>query len=420
MNKLKLARDLGVVFLLSACGGAPPATIRGNAVFAVVNGATVAAYAVSSTGAVQTDSPLAITTTDANGNYTLSIPGGNLPSGPVAIQLSSGSYQEEASGATIKIASSKTFTTLLASVTPGGNLNAAVGPLPDIAAQQFSAGLQSGLAAGTALSTQIANADYQVSQAFGLPDVVGVLPANPNGTIPNDPTGQYAIVLTAISQAAAGAGTDSVAIAAAYAQVLATTGSLSTAGGSAVAVTDASGNAASVTPPAVVQLASSVAQIGSGQVAVPGVTPPANFTPPTLTATPSSTAPSGYLPGTPSSATATLTGLGAQSGRIGNSGALLVLATPGTQASALTAPGGTATSGSGVGYYDLFAVGIGGSAVITLTLPPGSSGTPTVFWYNPGTQMYQQAQPTNVSLNGNTISLTFGSGTSPTLAQLNG
>ena len=37
------------------------------------------------------------------------------------------------------------------------------------------------------------NANYVVSQAFGISDVVGILPANTFGVIPNDATGQYAL-----------------------------------------------------------------------------------------------------------------------------------------------------------------------------------------------------------------------------------
>jgi len=159
--------------------------------------------------------------------------------------------------------------------------------------------MQSGLPGGTTLEQLVTNTNYQVSQAFGLPDVVGVVPANPYGTIPNDATGQYALVLAAISKAAHTAGTDSTAMAEAYAKALVQNGNLASMG--SMSVTNAQGSSVSITPPSMSSLATTVAGIGSGSISLSGITPPSSFTAPTFNTNPASTAPSDYIPGTSTS-----------------------------------------------------------------------------------------------------------------------
>lgn len=297
-----------ISLLVSGCGSGngefsnsstAPATINGNAMFGPVSGATVRAYPVLSTGALQTSNVLAIATTDINGNYavTLSSP----PSGPIALQLTGGTYTEEASGAKISLAN-KTYSTLLSSVSAGSSMTAAIGPLPDMAFQAFQAKVQTGLPSGTSLAQAAANANYQVSQAFGLPDVVGVLPTRTTSTISNNAQGQYALVIVSISRTAQTAGTDSTAIAAAYSKGFVQNGNFSNAG-SPVSVTNASGQTISVTPPTLSNLDTTILQIGEGSIDIVGVTPPAGFTPPTFDPTPPSTAPSTYVPGSSNTAT---------------------------------------------------------------------------------------------------------------------
>jgi hypothetical protein len=268
-------------------------TIGGSAIFGPVNGATVSIYAVDSSGNLAS-TPLATGTTDSSGNYSINLD--SPPSGPIAVQLTGGSYAEEAGGATVSL-SNKTYTTLLPSVSDASSYSAALGPLPDMAYQKFAAQMQSGLPGGTTIEQLVTNSNYQVSQAFGLPDIVGVVPANPYGTIPNDATGQYALVLAAISKAANTAGTDSTAMAAAYAKALLQNGNL--AGMGAQTVKNSQGNNVSITPPSMSSLAGTVAAIGNGQIPMTGVTPPSGFIAPTFNANPSTTAPSDYMPGAP-------------------------------------------------------------------------------------------------------------------------
>ena len=286
----------------SSKSSAPTTSITGNGMLGPIAGATVAAYAVNpTTGAADTSSLLGTTTTDSNGNYTMTV---SVSSGPVVIQLTGGSYTEEASNNVVQLGST-TYSTILPSIAANAQLNVAVGPLPNMAYQAFVSQVQAGLESGTTIAQLATNVNYQVSQGFGLPDVVGTLPANPLGAIPNDPTGQYALILAAISQAAQSASTPttSVVLAAALTGSFVSTGSFTALGTGPVSVTDTSGQPVTITPPSLSSLSSTVSQIGSGAAQIFGVNPPSGFTPPTFNPAPPSTAPSGYVPGTPEQST---------------------------------------------------------------------------------------------------------------------
>jgi len=296
-------------FFLGGCSGdsagASAVSITGNAILGPVSNATVTAFALNADGTLDTASPLATSTTDSNGNYSLTIPGIQVPSGPVGIRLSEGSYTEESTSQTISL-SGTTYTTILPTLTSGASLIAAVGPLPDMAYQKFVNDMQAGLPSETTVDQLITNANYQVSQTFGLTDIVGILPANPFGNIPNDATGQYALVMVAISLAAQAAGTDSTAIAAAYAQSFVANGNFA-ALDTLTTVTDASGAQITFTPPSLWYVSQAVSQLLSGEVVIPAVTPPANLTAPTLTTAAPAVAPVDYVVGGGTSTATTTT-----------------------------------------------------------------------------------------------------------------
>lgn len=98
---LALILLIGSLTLLNGCGGggsgettsATSGTISGTAVKGPVDGGTVTAYAVAN-GAM--GAQLASGTTDAQGNFQISI---GAYSGPVMLQLSSGTFTDEATGA---------------------------------------------------------------------------------------------------------------------------------------------------------------------------------------------------------------------------------------------------------------------------------------------------------------------------------
>ena len=98
---LARAATVGALLLLSACGGgggggdadsAIGGVIGGTGIKGPVAGATVTAYSISG-GAM--GARIGTATTDASGNFSLSI---GSYSGPVMLQLSGGTYTDEATG----------------------------------------------------------------------------------------------------------------------------------------------------------------------------------------------------------------------------------------------------------------------------------------------------------------------------------
>ena len=108
-KRLALALAALSFFFLAACGGggdggnpffaAPPGSISGVATKGPVSGATVKAFAVSSGVAGR---QIGIATTDANGAFTMAI---DDHAGAVMLQLTGGTYTDEATGTTMPMAS---------------------------------------------------------------------------------------------------------------------------------------------------------------------------------------------------------------------------------------------------------------------------------------------------------------------------
>ena len=275
------------------------ASIHGNAMLGAVVGAHVTVYAMDpNTGILDANMALGAVVTDSSGEYNVVVDANTLDGHPFALQMRGGSYVEEASGATVVLGDT-TYTTLLPPLATDGNVVAALGPLPDMAYQLFQRQVAAGGAQDSNLATLIANASYQVSQAFGIPDVVGTLPADPNSSIPNDASGQYTLILAAISHAAAQAGVNSTAMAAAFSTTFAADGNFTGLGNGNVTVRDPNGRPISLAPPSFATLQNTVTSIGNGNIVLPRVQPPPSFAPPTLQPRPPDTAPVGYVPGAP-------------------------------------------------------------------------------------------------------------------------
>ncbi len=273
------------------------ASIRGNAMLGAVAGAQVTVYGMNpNTGVLDANVALGLVITDTAGDYNILVDANTLAGHPYALQMHGGSYVEEASGATVELGNT-IYTTLLPPLASDGNVTAALGPLPDMAYQLFQHQVAAGGAQDGNLATLISNASYQVSQAFGIPDVIGTLPANPNQDIPNDATGQYALILAAISHAAAQAGVDSTSMAAAFAISFAADGNLTGVGHGQVTVRDPNGQPITLAPPTFATLQNTVTSIGNGNIVLPHLQPPPSFTAPTFSSLPPLVAPFGYFPG---------------------------------------------------------------------------------------------------------------------------
>ena len=275
------------------------ASIRGNAMLGAVAGAQVTVYGMDpNSGVLDANVALGAVVTDLAGEYNILVDANTLAGHPYAVQMRGGSYVEEASGATVELGNT-IYTTLLPPLASDGNVTAALGPLPDMAYQLFQHQIAAGGAQDGNLATLISNASYQVSQAFGIPDVVGTLPANPNGDIPNDATGQYTLILAALSHAAAQAGVDSTTMAAAFAAGFTADGNFIGVGHSSVTVLDPNGHSITLAPPSFATLQNTVTDIGNGNIVLPHLQPPASFSPPTFQPIPPVIAPATYTPGAP-------------------------------------------------------------------------------------------------------------------------
>ena len=283
-------------------------TITGNVMFGPVNGAAIHVYPISvTTGDLDTSGqPLAKATTKADGTYSLVIPNSDIPSGtPIGVQMTDGSYTEEGSGATVSL-TGQVFKSVLPSVTAGIPVVAAVNAFTDQAFQQFKASVAAGLPIGTTPAVAARNANYAMSQALGVVDIM-VPPANTQGAIPNDASGQMATLLASLSALASSTSTSlgttitSADVAKGMASALtASGGSFSKLGKSAVTITKPDGTTLTFTPPPLTgpgSLATTASGVAAGVIPMANYIPPATLTLPTLNPSPPMTAPASYVPG---------------------------------------------------------------------------------------------------------------------------
>lgn len=258
--------------MISGCGKhyePSAATVTGNTSLGAVDGATVTVYQMSDSGG---PGPIiGIGSTDSSGNFEVHLTRMPFQGMPLLIQSTGGSYSEESSGVQV------TMTNTVSSVVPsslivaGSVSTVANNPLTDMATKRLITQMASGLPGGTTADTAASNANYAVGRAFGITgaDIVGTLPASLKGAVPNDSTGQLALVLATISHEAHTSGVDSMAMANALGASFAATGSFS--GGTAVSVTNAAGQTVSVTPPTFTAMTTVMSGIQSGTVPLAGI-----------------------------------------------------------------------------------------------------------------------------------------------------
>lgn len=177
---------IGATLLLLGCGGgggsvsgngsanvdgAPAGSdgvITGTAVKGPVNGATVTAFAVSNgvTGA-----RIGTGTTDAQGNFTLSI---GPYAGPVMLRMSGGSYIDEATGVSVTMDPADVMTSMIPGAMAGAVMaGVQVTPLTSMA--QARAGAMS----GGMTPENIAAANAAMGNYFSVGDILYTRPINP-------------------------------------------------------------------------------------------------------------------------------------------------------------------------------------------------------------------------------------------------
>lgn len=164
---------------LAACGGGgsgssgtppPPTqgTISGTAVKGPVSGGTVTAYAITNgTMGAQIGSA----TTDSSGNFTISI---GTYTGPVMLQMTGGSYTDEATGTTMSMLSGDAITAVMQTVAAGSTTTGIqMTPLTAMA-QTMAAHMTGGMS-----DANIATANTDVGTYFMVNDILHTMPMNP-------------------------------------------------------------------------------------------------------------------------------------------------------------------------------------------------------------------------------------------------
>ncbi|MDP3857686.1 MAG: hypothetical protein Q8Q73_08000 [Stagnimonas sp.] len=204
---LPLALTAVAALLLAGCGGGgsgvdgaltattPSAqgTVSGSAVKGPVSGATVQAFAL--TGGVM-GAQISSAVTDANGAFTM--PMGSY-AGPLMLQVSGGTYTDEATGAPMTMASGDVMTAALPSVASGASVSGIqVTPVTSMAqtrALQMPGGMT---------DANIAAANAAMGNYFSVSDILRVAPMNPlvpgSGATASPDARNYGMTLAAISQ----------------------------------------------------------------------------------------------------------------------------------------------------------------------------------------------------------------------------
>ena len=201
--KMKLKEKMvcvivSILFLMSCGGGGSSpqtgSTISGVASKGLIAGGTVQVFAISANG--QKGELLGSTTTDSDGHYGLAVD----YDGPVLVEISNGTYTDEATGQSTVLA--EPLRAALPSVS--GSIDVAVTPLTEIAVRIAES-------TGSMNATTIDEANDLLSQLLGG-DIVATMPtdcSDPATFSAADSSGQnYALFLAAISQMSETSGQD--------------------------------------------------------------------------------------------------------------------------------------------------------------------------------------------------------------------
>lgn len=190
-NHRAIALSAGLLAVLSllGCGGGdgsatsnpstpPPTTtmVSGAVVKGPVVAAQVCAYAV--TAGARGAALGACTTTDANGNYSFSVPAG---SGPLWVQATGGSYVDEASGTTVTLPAGSPLISLVTA--NGAAVTTMLTPLTTLALNTARASVGT---TGSLDAAAFAAAVAQLQTAFNLPSTFSLVTTAPTfGSTPN-------------------------------------------------------------------------------------------------------------------------------------------------------------------------------------------------------------------------------------------
>ena len=174
--------------------GSTAGIITGQAIKGPISGGTVTAYAVSDG---VTGSALGTAITDSTGNYSLSIKDYN---GPVFLEITGGSYTDEATGKTIYLPLTAGFglKAVVDNVSAGSAVQSQITPLTTMAAARAQ-NMPGGLTASNILA-----ANQQISSHFGGIDILNTQPINPlvpgSASEASENAINYGLILAGLSQ----------------------------------------------------------------------------------------------------------------------------------------------------------------------------------------------------------------------------
>lgn len=173
-------------------GGAPSSTVNGQAFKGPIGGGKVTAFALNPDGSLGAAAGSA--TTNSSGGFSLKL----SHTGPVEIQVTGGSYKDEATGAAVDM-TGLGMSVVLPSVAGG---SVAVTPITSAAAR----GAKTNAANGQEVAASIQAANSRTAAAFGLGgvDITTVTPVDLTvpGATPGTVETNYAAAIAALSQMA--------------------------------------------------------------------------------------------------------------------------------------------------------------------------------------------------------------------------
>jgi len=167
-----------------------------------VGNATVTAFGI---GNGQMGSQIGTATTDANGNFTMTVAG---HTGPVMLQVNGGHYTDEATGASMAMTAGDVMTAAMPGIAAGGSYGG-IQVTPVTAMAQAMASRM----AGGMTDTNIAAANDALGRYFAVADILHTQPMNPlvtgSGTTASEDARNYGMTLAAMSKYAQSQGLSS-------------------------------------------------------------------------------------------------------------------------------------------------------------------------------------------------------------------
>lgn len=200
MKSIKLVLISALLLITAACGGGgggtppTPSVITGVAAAGVIKGGTVKAFSAYSSVSGADKKQLGSTATTSNtGVYSIDL---GTYTGPVIVEVTGGSYVDEATGATATIPAGAPLRAVAVSST--GTVNVAVTPLTELAAKQaFTL-----KGAGTLSAATVNQANAQISDLFKV-DIIGTQPLDASAPLVGTQAQKdYTLALAALSQLA--------------------------------------------------------------------------------------------------------------------------------------------------------------------------------------------------------------------------